>query len=125
MKTIVMQICIVSILASMIMIGSCCRTRHIGNEECTFCIIHSSRIAKIHVLSGKRISEAIELTVNSMGVNGLQYEVLLPENGHEPLVEEFSASDVATKDILKLICDMCNYCYFINSDGVLCFSPRE
>ena len=90
-------------------------------------MINNLRVPMISVPSGESLSNAIESVINIIATKGAKrVDVLIQqtEDGFEPKVEGFSATHIALKEVLQLICESCDYCYVINSDGTLCFLPK-
>ncbi len=109
-----------------IIVGGCHSVDSLRCEDCTFCMINKSRIPMISVQNGESLSNAIESAINALDTKGARVDFItqLPEDGSEPKVEGFSATDIALKDVMRLLCDSCSYCYVINSGGTLCFIPK-
>ena len=83
------------------------------------------------ILAAKNAKSAKKNLTRSRGARGeketsalFASPLRLTEDGFEPKVEGFSATNIALKDVLQLICESCDYCYVINSDGTLCFLPK-
>lgn len=111
----------------MSMISGCRHVECLHCDACSFCMMANTRVPKINIAEGVSLSSAIDVAINAMGVERAQrisFVIQMPDDGSEPTVKGFSAHDITAKDAFKLICDTCNYCYVINSDGVIFFVPK-
>lgn len=118
--------CCITIIFTIVVSG-CRSVDSLRSDECIFCIINNLRVPMISVPTGESLSNAIGCVINVIATKGAErVDVIISrtEDGFEPKVEGFSATNIALKDVLQLICESCDYCYVINSDGTLCFLPK-
>lgn len=109
-----------------IAISGCCHSDYKCLNNCALCMINNSRVQHYEIGDRTVFSQAIDEVFNSMTVGNpveVKWTVVMPEEGGEPTIGGFSAGDIATKDLLRLICGQCDYCYVIDQNGEIWFVP--
>lgn len=121
-----LTICIISFFSA-ISLNGCSHINQPRHYNCPLCLINNSHVERIELHDGMSLSSAIDVAFSGMDderCRKIRREVVMPSVGQEPVVEAISVTNCLSKELLRLLCDICGYYWSINSEGVVVFSPK-
>ena len=110
-----------------VFLNGCIHINRLHHINCPLCLINNSHVERIDLADGMSLSSAIDAAFGSMDderCRKIRREVVVPSDGHKPTVGAISVSNCSSKELLRLLCDVCGYHWLINSEGTVIFIPK-